>query len=256
MRNLIKEKLDRGEAPVGTFSWTNSPVTVECLAHAGLDYVILDCEHTPADAETVVSLIRAAEAKGITPFVRARELSRSAILKLLDGGAMGVVIPNLKTVAQVRRVAEYGKYPPVGQRGFIQSREADYGAADFAAAIPSYMAVSNRETLLLPQCETAELLSCIEEAVAVPGIDGVLVGPYDLSLSLGIPGQFDHLDFLTALRRIAAACRAAGKYAFIFAPDDTAARRYLAMGFHSAAISTDVHVLLAGFRAVADALGE
>jgi len=255
MDNMIKKKLDAGQVALGTFLWTNCEPSVECMAYAGLDFIIIDCEHSPVDTEKAVQLIRAAECRGITPFARARELGRSAILKLLDSGAMGIIVPNLKTVDEVRKVAEYGKYPPEGERGFVQSREAGFGHEAYAADMVNYMAVSNRETLLLPQCETKELLSCIEEAAQVEGIDGFFVGPFDLSLSMGIPGQFDHPDFNAALQRIADACRKNGKYASIFCATQEAVKKHYAMGYTCLTVGMDTGILIDAYKSrVADAL--
>ena len=248
MENLVRRKIEDGQEVLGAFLWTYSEPVVECLSYTGLDYVIIDCEHTPVEADGAVSLIRAAECRGLTPFVRAKELGRSAILKLLDGGAMGVIVPNIKTVDEVKKIAAYGKYPPVGERGFVQSREAGFGQEPYAADIVEYMAVSNRETLLLPQCETEELLNVIEQAVQVDGIDGFFVGPYDLSLSMGIPGQFQHPRFRVALQRIAEACHAAGKYAFIFCSTQEAMEEQRRMGYIGLTLGTDTSVLIEGYR--------
>ena len=102
MKNLFLEKLKAGQKPVGIFSGTASPYVVECLGRAGFDYVVIDNEHSPIEAETSAEMIRAAELTGLTPFVRVREISRPAVLKLLDVGAQGLVVPNVNTPEEVR----------------------------------------------------------------------------------------------------------------------------------------------------------
>ena len=118
MKNMLKEKLAQGVKPLGTFVGTGSAAVVECLGCAGLDFVILDNEHSPIEAETTAELVRAAERRSITPLARVREISRPAILKLLDVGVQGLIIPDVHSAEDVRRIVSYAKYAPVGQRGF------------------------------------------------------------------------------------------------------------------------------------------
>ena len=127
MRNILKEKLARGEKPLGTFVGTGSAAVVECLGCAGLDFAILDNEHSPIEAETTARLVCAAERRNITPLARVREISRPAILKLLDVGVQGIIIPDVHSAAEVKRVVDYAKYAPVGQRGFCPSRKDGWG---------------------------------------------------------------------------------------------------------------------------------
>lgn len=127
MRNILKEKLARGEKPLGTFVGTGSAAVVECLGCAGLDFVILDNEHSPIEAETTARLVCAAERRNITPLARVREISRPAILKLLDVGVQGIIIPDVHSAAEVKRVVDYAKYAPVGQRGVLPVPEGWLG---------------------------------------------------------------------------------------------------------------------------------
>ena len=123
MKNTLKEKLARGEKPLGTFVSTGSAAVVECLGCTGLDFVILDNEHSPIEAETTATLVRAAECRGLTPLARVREISRPAILKLLDVGVQGLIIPDVRGVEDARRIIRCAKYAPLGQRGFCPSRK-------------------------------------------------------------------------------------------------------------------------------------
>lgn len=163
MRNILKEKLARGEKPLGTFVGTGSAAVVECLGCAGLDFVILDNEHSPIEAETTARLVCAAERRNITPLARVREISRPAILKLLDVGVQGIIIPDVHSAAEVKRVVDYAKYAPVGQRGFCPSRKDGWGT-DTPAGVLETMAHFNGETLVIPQCETTEALADIENS--------------------------------------------------------------------------------------------
>lgn len=133
MHNTLKEKLAQGKRPLGTFVGTGSAAVVECLGCAGLDFVILDNEHSPVEAETTADMVRAAELRGVTPLARVREISRPAILKLLDVGVQGLIIPDVRSVEDVRRIVRFAKYAPVGQRGFCPSRKDGWGTAPRAA---------------------------------------------------------------------------------------------------------------------------
>ena len=206
MKNMLKEKLAQGVKPLGTFVGTGSAAVVECLGCAGLDFVILDNEHSPIEAETTAELVRAAERRSITPLARVREISRPAILKLLDVGVQGLIIPDVHSAEDVRRIVSYAKYAPVGQRGFCPSRKDGWGT-DMPGSVADVMAHFNRETLVIPQCETAEALADIEHIAAMDGVDGIFIGPFDLSISLGMPGAFENERFKAALARISAACR-------------------------------------------------
>lgn len=216
MKNEVKAHLESGQKVYGTFLWSASEAIVESLGYSGLEFIVIDSEHSPIDTEGAVRMIRTAKLRNLTPIVRVKEHSRTAVLKMLDAGAEGLVIPCLHSADEVRRIVEYGKYAPLGERGFAQGRQAGYGFEPWAADISAYFARSNAQTLLLPMCETAEFLQDLEEIVQIEGVDGIFVGPYDLSVALGKPGVFDTQEFQDTLRHIAQTCSAAGKYSFIF----------------------------------------
>lgn len=248
MKNNVKEKLAAGQKVMGTFFEIGSMTAVECLAIAGLDYFIIDCEHGPFDVERALEFVRAAELKNITPFVRVSDISRPAILKMLDIGAQGLIIPCVDTVEQVRKIVEYGKYPPAGRRGFFFTRVAEYGNSPAAASIDNYLQACNDTTMLIPQCETIGCLENIEEITAIPGVDGIFIGPYDLSIAMEIPGQFTNPAFQQALDRVKKACKAAGKPLFIYAGSTVASNEYFAQGIEGVALGTDLAVYIDGFR--------
>lgn len=248
MHNILKEKLAQGKQPLGTFVGTASPAVVECLGCAGLDFVILDNEHSPVEAETTAAMVRAAELRNVTPLARVREISRPAILKLLDVGVQGLIIPDVRGTEDVRRVVDYAKYAPVGRRGFCPSRKDGWGT-DPQCGVLDTMAHFNQETLVIPQCETAEALSDIETIAAMDGVDGIFIGPFDLSISMGMPGDFENPQFRAALARILSACRAAGKPCLIFAGDGAGAATRFAQGYDAVAMGLDATLLIAGVKA-------
>lgn len=252
MENIIKDKMARGESVVGTFFNLGGSTAVECLGIAGLDFLIIDTEHGPFDVESTIDFVRAAELRKITPLVRVKDHARSSILKMLDIGAKGLIVPYIETVAQVEQLVEYGKYDPVGKRGFGYGRGVSFGRESFARNMTEYFNTCNEKTMLIPQCETVGCLNNIEEIVNIEGVDGIFVGPYDLSIDMGMPGQFDNPKFVAALARIVKACRAAGKFIFIYSADNKTAKKYLADGFDGVAISMDAMVYINAFKKLID----
>lgn len=243
MENKLKRKLQNGEKPIGMFFDTASEYLMECLGRTGLDFVIIDNEHSPIEAETSARLIRIAELSGLTPLCRVRDSSRPAILKLLDVGAQGLIIPNVHTVEQVRDIISYARFYPIGQRGFCPSRKDGWGF-DGLGSVPETMEHFNRETLIIPQCETVGALEHIEEIASLSGVDGIFVGPFDLSISMGIPGDFANPAFQAALTRIINACRAAGKWCVFFTGSVEGVADGFARGFDGMAYSLDAAVFI------------
>ncbi len=121
MKNTLKAKIERGEKTVGTFFECGSTAVIESMGLAGLDYAVIDCEHGPFEAESVGEYVCAAERRGLTPLARVKEISRAAILKLLDVGAKGIIIPQVRTLDDVKTIVRYGKYIPMGERGVAGS---------------------------------------------------------------------------------------------------------------------------------------
>ena len=127
MKNRVKEKMLAGERTLGTFFETGSTTVAECLGLGGLDYIIIDNEHGPYNPQSTLEFVRAAKLYGLTPFVRVSEISREAILRQLDIGAMGLVIPDVRTVGEVEKIVEYGKYMPLGKRGVAPTAGSSFG---------------------------------------------------------------------------------------------------------------------------------
>lgn len=251
------EKFQNREPSVGTFTHLKSTVAVECMAYTGLDYVILDTEHCPADMDFISAAVTAAENAGVTPLVRINEISRSAVLRPLDIGAKGLIVPAVETVEQVRQLIQYAKFRPLGNRGFCPTRDGGWGFAENAVhGAGAYMEDCNRQTLLIPQCETAGCLEHIEEIAAMEGVDGIFVGPLDLSIALGCPMELDAPQMVSALRRIQAACRNAGKLSMIFCGGAAAARANLAASFDSVATGLDAMLYINAYRSLVNSILE
>lgn len=245
--NKFKNMVADGSKPIGIFADMASPYVVECLGRAGFDYVIIDNEHSPVEAETSADMIRAAELADITPFCRVREISRPAILKLLDVGAKGLIVPNVNSVEDVEKLVSYCKYNPIGNRGFCPSRKDGWGY-DLNMTVAETMNYFNNEVLLIPQCETVGALESIEEIAALEGVDGIFVGPFDLSISMGIPGQFTNPDFIAALERVLSACKNENKFCILFTGTAAGVIDGFARGFDSMTYSLDAGLMIDCFK--------
>jgi len=244
-KNLVKEKLLKGEKVVGTFFELGSTSVVECIGLAGYDYLIVDNEHGPYNPQTSLEYFRVANLYNTAPFARVADKSRADVLKLLDTGAVGLIIPNINTVEEVKKVIEYGKYMPIGNRGVANAAGTGYWYEDYAShGLESYFDYVNEQVMILPQCETIGCLEKIDEILALDGVDGIYVGPFDLSAAMGIPGQLDKAEFKEAINKILNACKEAGKYSFIFASTKDKAREYLELGFDSVTLAMDANIFI------------
>lgn len=248
MKNRVLDKFRDGQPVIGTIMHLKSVTAVEALGASGLDYVMLDMEHCPMDISEVHTCVVAANAAEITPFVRINELTRSAVLRALDIGAMGVLVPGVESVEQVCDLIQHAKFQPLGNRGYCMTRDGSWGYDEsYDNGLPGYMRRCNADTMLIPQCETLGCLEHIEEITALDGVDGILIGPYDLSIAMGIDGQFQHPNFTAAVARILKACKANGKMSIIFAGNETDMKQRLAEGFDNVMVGLDVLSLISHY---------
>jgi len=249
MHNKMKRKIEKGLPVIGTFFGLNSTQAVECLGLAGLDFLVIDTEHGPADVESTMNFIIAAELRGITPIVRVKNHSRDSILKMLDVGAKGILIPYIENFDDIKKIVKYGKYYPVGRRGVAMSRSGGFGFEPFSSqGIEKYFQVSNQETMLIPQCETKGCLDNIEKICSLDGIDGIFIGPYDLSVALNKPEKFKDAEFISAIQRIYNAAKEAGKFVLMHCKSTKEAKQYLQNGFNGVTFNQDVVVFTNAFK--------
>lgn len=235
-------RLRRGELLVGSIVTLAAPEVAEIFSAAGLDWLFIDCEHGPLDALAAQRLLAAAR---VPCLVRVPEASEAAIKRALDIGAAGVIVPMVNSAAQARAVVSFAKYPPRGVRGVGRVRAQGYGF-DFS----HYMATANDETVVVLQCEHVAAVEAIDAIAAVDGVDAVLVGPYDLSGSMGLPGQVEHPEVLAAIGRVAEACRRAGRTRAIFTAQPEAMKAFVAQGYSLVAVGVDVAALGEAARAI------
>jgi 4-hydroxy-2-oxoheptanedioate aldolase len=206
--NSTKRKLSAGGTVYGPFIGVASATLVELCGHAGFDYVVIDCEHGPIDFKDCEDMIRAAELYGVTPIVRVPGHDPKMILRYLDIGAQGLMLPNVVTAEQAIRIVEASLYAPVGKRGLGPARSAGYGLA-----LPSseYAPRQNEETLITTQLENVAALDDLDALVQVPGVDVFMLGTADLSASMGFPGERTRPEVQEVKERFVSAVLAAGR---------------------------------------------
>ena len=255
MKNQLRRHIAEKGSAVGSFLGLSNLAMVECLGYTGLDFVIIDTEHGPYDTMPMSDMIQTAERSGLAPLVRIADLTHREIQHAADNGAQGIIVPCLRSVEEFRKAVELAKFAPVGNRVFIKGRGSGFGNREWSAgSLEEYMEQSNERLLMLPQCETREALAHIEEIAAIPGLDGIFIGPFDLSISMGIPAQFDHPDFTAALLRIQNVCREAGKLCLIYANSLPEGKARLAEGYDAVAVSMDSAVFTEAYRSLVQQL--
>ena len=245
-RNRFKEALRAGRAQIGLWSSLSSSYTVEVIAGAGFDWLLLDMEHSPNDLESLIGQLQAAAPYATHPVVRVPWNDIVAIKRVLDVGAQSLLVPYVSTAEEAAAAVSYTRYPPQGVRGVAgTTRATRFGR------IKDYARRSHEELCLLVQVETAPALDAIEAICAVDGIDGVFIGPADLHASLGYPGEIANAAVKPriddAIRRI----RAAGKAPGILTPSEADARHWLECGALFVAVGADVGILARGAEALA-----
>jgi 2-keto-3-deoxy-L-rhamnonate aldolase RhmA len=235
--NPVKQQLSSGGVALGTMVFEFSTTGIARIAaEAGAEFVLYDMEHTGWSPETIRTLL-ATTPSSTVPMVRIPATEYHFIARVLDLGAMGIMIPMCESTEQAQRLVASAKYPPQGRRGTAFGvAHDDYRGGDILATIAS----ANREGLLIAQIETARGLENVEAIAAVEGIDVLWIGHFDLTTSLGIPGQFDHPQFHAAIQRVVAACRRHGKAAGFMVGGVDDARTRLAEGFRILAYGGDL----------------
>lgn len=245
--NSLKEKLASQPSVIGTFLEIPSPALVELLGLAGFDFVVIDREHGAIDLHDSEELIRASLSTGISAMVRVPTADPMAIAPPLDMGAAGVHIPHVSSAEMVQAVVRSAKYHPLGERGLQPYvRAASYRAY----GTPEYLAEANRHTLVVAHIEGQAGVADLEAIIKVDGLDVAFIGPYDLSQSLGVPGEVQHPRVRSALEGSIRMARGAGKSIGTFCDDVETAMEYLELGVSYLTLSIDAHIFLSGARAM------
>lgn len=236
MRQQFRQRLLAGERLVGPMVTLESPEVAEILTKVGFDWLFLDAEHAPFDA---LSLQRMMQAAGETPcLVRLEASEEVPIKKALDVGAAGIIAPMVNTAEQAARVVGWSRYSPQGTRGVGLSRAHGYGLN-----FNEYMTTANDSVAVVVQAEHIQAVENIEAIVQVEGVDGVLIGPYDLSASLGLIGQIEHPEVVAAVDRVTAVCQQTSIPLGIFGVSATAVQPYIEKGYTLITVGVDTLLL-------------
>ncbi|MGQ0704317.1 MAG: HpcH/HpaI aldolase family protein [Gemmatimonadales bacterium] len=244
--NRLRARLAEGRVLIGTMVVElRQPSVMSLLADAGLEFVLIDTEHGPFSIETIADLCRAARVAGVTPIVRVPELTYTHVTQPLDAGAQGIMLPRVTGPEQIEFCLECMKYVPQGRRGVVLAR----GHTGFRAGpLAEVLAAMNRETFLVVQIETAEALDRLDELLPVPGVDAALVGPTDLSVALGVPGQMDHPTLVGAIERTLERCTAHSVVPAIHTNDVALTAAWAHRGMRMVSIASEAALLMAGVR--------
>jgi 2-keto-3-deoxy-L-rhamnonate aldolase RhmA len=235
--NPVKTTLAAGGRAYGAMVFEFfSPGLPRICRNAGADFVLFDMEHTGLGFETLKTQCALCRGLSLVPMVRVPRGEYHFIARALDVGAMGVMVPMVGSAAEAAHIVSCTRYPPAGRRGAAFGfAHDDYEGGDIGAKIEALHA----RTMVIPQIETAEGLASVEAIAAVPGVDALWLGHFDLTNFLGIPGAFHDPRFRAAVDRIVAACDAHGKAAAYIATDEASAREYAAKGFRLFAYGLD-----------------
>ena len=236
----LKERLSSGQLTLGSWITLGHPAIAEIMARAGFDWLTVDLEHSTITLDQAGQLIRVCDLCGAPPLVRLPANDPVPIKRVMDAGAHGIIVPMVNTPEEAAAAVAALRYPPDGVRGVGLARAQGYGAS-----FEDYRAWLAQEAVVIVQIEHILAVENLEAILAVEGVDGFIVGPYDLSGSLGRPGEFEHPDMLAAMERITQVVRRGGKPGglHVVEPDPEELQRRVDEGYRFLAYSVDIRML-------------
>lgn len=237
MSNRLKQKLMKQEVTIGSWITLGHTSIAEIMAKAGFEWLVVDMEHSVITLEVAQQLIQVIEGCDAIPLVRVGENNPNLIKRVMDAGAYGVIVPMVNTREQAEAAVRAVKYPSLGTRGVGLARAQGYGAR-----FDEYAATVNEETVVIAQIEHIDAVNNLEAILSVNGIDGCIIGPYDLSGSIGVPGKFSHPDVLRAIEKVEKTCKekrvALGLH--VIQPDYKLVLERISKGYSFLAFSLDI----------------
>jgi 2-dehydro-3-deoxyglucarate aldolase len=245
MKNFFRSRLHTGESLIGSWLTIGSTTTAEIMAHAMFDWLTIDMEHSSIELGTAQEMIRVVDHCGVTPLVRVGHNQPNIIKRVMDAGATGVIVPMVNSPAEAEQAVASVKYPPRGFRGVGLARAQQYGFG-----FDEYQKWNDENSVVIVQVEHIDSVTNLESILDVDGVDGFIVGPYDLSGSLGAPGKFDHPDVVEALaevRRVAGLREVAAGF-HVVQPDPQALQAKRDQGYRFLAYGLDSLFLGQGAR--------
>ena len=236
MKNLLKEKLNEKDYLLGAFVASCAPQNVEILAMNGLDFAILDMEHSPLGLETMVDMIRAAECYNMIAFPRVYTIETKLMRRVLDVGAHGIMMPMVNTPEEARYIIDAVKFPPLGVRGMNSGRGPRWGA------YPDYIKEANDALFTIFQIETKQAIENLDEIGRIEGSDVLFVGTGDLSLDMGHPGDLKNPEVMAAIDKVLETCAKYNKIPGIVTSSPEAAAERIRQGFKIVSIMNDLGI--------------
>ncbi len=248
----MKQRMRDGEQVLGTMiSEVACPNLARIFKTAGFDYLIVDCEHGYFDYSQLAAMVSVANGVDITVIVRIPTIDRGVITKVLDMGADGLLVPMVNTAAEAMQIVDYAKYPQLGHRGASTQRaHTNYDPP----RLEEYFKTANERTIILAQIETRESLDNMEQIAAVEGIDAIVIGPNDLSIDLGVPGDFSAPSMEKAVQAVAEAAGRLGKASGIITSNTAVIQKCRDTGMNVISCDSEVGMLLKMARSVVKTL--
>jgi 4-hydroxy-2-oxoheptanedioate aldolase len=245
-RNAFKHAIAKGQLQIGLWSTLASPIVAEIIAGSGYDWIVIDMEHSPNELPDVVAQLQAMKGGTATPVVRIPWNDSVMVKRALDIGAPTLLFPFVQNADEARNAVAATRYPPHGVRGVATAtRAGGFGR------IKGYLGNAASEICVLVQVETKSALDQLEQVAAVDGVDGVFIGPSDLSAAMGHLGNPSHPDVQAAILGVPQRLKASGKAAGILAPVQADAKRYIDAGYRFVAVGSDLGVLARNSEALA-----
>lgn len=247
-RNLFKQALQQRAQQYGLWLALADAYAAELCANAGFDWLVVDGEHAPNDLRSMLASLQALAAYPVRPVVRLPHGDANLIKQVLELGAQTILIPMVESAQQAAELVRAMRYPPQGIRGVGSAiaRSSRWGS------YPRYLHEANDEVCLIVQVETQTALRELDAIVRTDGVDGVFIGPADLSASMGHLGHSDHPDVIAAIEQAIRTIVAGGKAAGILCADEALARRYIAAGASFVAVGVDTSLLMRAARQLAE----
>ena len=237
---MLKEALQSSNLTVGSWITLGHPAIAEILVNAGYDWLVVDLEHSTISLEQAGDLIRVIDLAGSTPLVRLTSNDAEQVKRIMDAGAHGIVVPMVNTRDEAEKAVAATRYAPQGTRGVGLARAQGYGAT-----FREYLEWQKSEPIVVVQIENKKALPNLEEIFSVPGVDGFIIGPYDLSCSMSIPGEFEHPEFLEAMEFIRLTGQKMGCTSglHIVEPDREQLQQVIGQGYRFIAYCVDIRML-------------
>ena len=236
----LKSRLSKGELTIGSWITLGHPSIAEIMASAGFDWLVLDMEHSVLELSEIQALIQVLDGKQCPSIVRLTSNHPDQIKRVMDAGATGVMVPMVKSAEDARAAVQSVYYPPRGQRGVGLARAQGYGSS-----FQKYRSWLEENAVIVAMIEHVDAVNSIDEILAVDGIDAYIIGPYDLSGSMGRPGDLNHPDVQSSIARVLEAGHRSGKPGgiHVIEPNQDELQRRIAAGFNFLGYGLDIRIL-------------